>query len=146
MKDKVAEDMKRALKSGDKERLSTLRMLLSAIRYAEIEKHKPLADEDVLTTIGRELKKRHEATEEYRKGNRPELADKEQREAGILEAYLPPQLSDGEVRAIVETTIKEVGALGPGDIGKVMSAVMPKVKGKADGKRVNEIAREAITK
>lgn len=145
LKEKLSEDMKQALKSAEKTKLSTLRMLLSAIRYAEIEKKAELKDEDVLEVVSREIKKRRESIEEYGKGNRPDLVEKEEAEAKILEAYLPPQLTDEEIEAIVKQAIDQVEAMGPADLGKVMGQVMPKVKGKADGKKVNEIARRLLS-
>lgn len=145
LKEKLSEDMKLALKSGEKLKLSTLRMLLSAIRYAEIEKKAELKDEDVLEVVSHEIKKRRESIEEYKKGNRPDLVEKEEAEAKILEGYLPPQLTEEEIEACVKEAIDQVGAMGPADLGKVMGAVMPKVKGKADGRQVNEIARRLLS-
>ncbi|MFZ3062616.1 MAG: GatB/YqeY domain-containing protein [Actinomycetota bacterium] len=145
LKEKISEDMKASLKGGEKERLSTLRMLISAIKYTEIEKRQELKNEDVLEVISREIKRRREAVEEYRKGNRPDLVEKEEREAKILEEYLPPQLSDAEIEAIVKEVIDETGAMGPRDIGKVMGLVMPRVKGRADGRKVNDIVGRLLT-
>lgn len=145
LKEKISEDMKASLKGGEKERLSTLRMLISAIKYTEIEKRQELKNEDVLEVISREIKRRREAVEEYRKGNRPDLVEKEEREAKILEEYLPPQLSDAEIEAIVKEVIDETGAMGPRDIGKVMGLVMPRVKGRADGRKVSDIVGRLLT-
>lgn len=145
LKRKINEDMKTALRGGEKERLSTLRMLVSSIRYAEIEKRRELVDEDVLEVISREIKMRRESAEEYRKGNRPDLVEKEEWEAKILEGYLPPQLTDEEIEAIVRGVVDETGAMGPKDIGKVMGLVMPKVKGRADGKKVSDMVRKLLT-
>lgn len=141
LKDRISIDMKDALKTGDKIRLWTLRLLVSAVRYQEIENKKELGEEEILQVVSRELKKRREAASEYRKGNREELAEKEEQEAKILESYLPPQLSDEEIEHIIKQAIDEVKPMGPGDMGKVMSVVMPKVKGRADGKKVNEAVK-----
>jgi len=141
LKDKISVDMKDALKTGDKIRLWTLRLLVSAMRYQEIENKKELSVEEIYQVVGREVKKRREAASEYRKGNREELAEKEEKEAAILETYLPPQLSDEEIEKIIKQAINEVKPMGPGDMGKVMSVVMPKVKGRADGKKVNEAVK-----
>jgi uncharacterized protein YqeY len=141
LKDKISVDMKDALKTGDKIRLWTLRLLVSAMRYQEIENKKELSVEEIYQVVSREVKKRREAASEYRKGNREELAEKEEKEAAILETYLPPQLSDEEIEKIIKQAINEVKPMGPGDMGKVMSVVMPKVKGRADGKKVNEAVK-----
>lgn len=144
LKDRVSEDCKTALKAGDKLRLSTLRMLLSEIKNAEIAKRGELTDEEEQQVASREARKRKEAIEEFAKGGRQDLVDKETFELGVLEAYLPEQMGEEEVRGIVTSTIEEVGATSPGDLGKVMSAVMPKVKGKADGKMINQLVREML--
>lgn len=144
LKDTVTKDMKDALKSGAKERLSTLRMLVSAMHYAEIEKRGELTDDEALEVVSREIKRRRESIEEYEKGNRPDLVKKEQAELEVLEGYMPPQLAAAEIEKIVKQAVDETGAMGPADLGKVMGAVMAKVKGKADGKLVNEIARRIL--
>lgn len=144
LKEKINTEMKDALKGGEKTRLWALRMLLSAIRYQEIEDKKELSDDEIIVVVGREIKKRKEAAEEYRKGKREELAEKEEQEAEILSAYMPPQLSHSEVEQIIKEAIGEVQPMGPGDMGKVMAKVMPRVKGRADGKKVNEKVREMM--
>jgi uncharacterized protein YqeY len=98
----------------------------------------------VLAIIGREAKKRRESIETYTANDRPELAAAEQAELDVLSTYLPAQMDEEEIRAVVTQTVAEVGAEGPGDLGKVMGALMPKVKGKADGKQVNTIVRETL--
>jgi uncharacterized protein len=145
LKEKLTEDSKAALKSGDKLRLSTIRMLLSEIKNAEIAKREDLTDEELMSIARREARKRREAIEEFGKGGRQDLVDKETYELGVLEEYLPSQMSDEEVSRIVEETIAEVGATSPADLGKVMGALMPKVKGKADGKKVNQLVRDMLS-
>lgn len=132
----------------DELRLSTIRLLKSAIQYHEIQKGGAgygATDEDVIEVIGREIKKRNEAIELYKQGGRNELAEKEQKELEILKSYLPEQMSEDEVRKLVEEAISSIGASGIQDMGKVMGALMPKVKGKADGTLVSNIVREALS-
>lgn len=144
LKETLGEDSKNALRSGEKLKLSTIRMVLAEIRNAEIAKREDLTDEEVLQVVSREARKRKEAIDEFAKGGRQDLVDKETYELSVLEAYLPEQMSDEEVRQIVSQTIEEVGASSPSDLGKVMSAVMPRVKGQADGKKINQLVREML--
>jgi uncharacterized protein YqeY len=144
LKETLNEDLKASLKAGEKLKLSTIRMLLSEIKNAEIAKRGELTDEELLAVAAHEARKRKEAIEEFAKGGRQDLVDKETYELSVLEAYLPEQLSDEEVRRIVEETIQEAGASTPADLGKVMGKLMPKVKGKADGKKVNQLVREML--
>lgn len=144
LKDKINADMKKALRAGDKAKLSTLRMLISEIKNAEIAKRKELDDEGILEVIGKEVKRRKEAMAEFEKGGREDLRDKERIEAQILQEYLPPQLSEEEIRRIVAQTVEESGAASIKEIGKVMALVMPKVKGRADGKLVSELVKAAL--
>lgn len=143
LKDKITTDMKEALKGGEqgKLKLSTLRLLLSEIKNGEIAKKKELSDEEIVGVVSKEIKKRKEAVEQYQKGNRPELAAKEKKEAKILQEYLPEQLSDDELKTIIQETIEEMGVSGLGEMGKVMGAVMSKVKGRAEGSRVSEVVK-----
>jgi uncharacterized protein YqeY len=144
LKEKISRDMKQALKSGDKLRLSTLRLLLSEIRNAEIAKRRELNDEDVLEVIARELRKRRESISEFDKAGREDLSSKEKVEAQILEEYLPPKLSEQEIGEIISRALEESGAQSLQEMGKVMALVMPQVKGRADGKLVNEKVRKAL--
>ncbi|MDD5749031.1 MAG: GatB/YqeY domain-containing protein [Actinomycetota bacterium] len=145
LKEKLQTEMKEALKRGEKIRLSTIRMILSEIRYAEIEKRGELSEEELLGLLTREARKRKEAIAEFERGKRQDLVDKESEELRIIEGYLPEQMAENDIRALLESVIKEVDASSPSDLGKVMSSVMPKVKGKADGRLVNEIARELLS-
>jgi len=133
-----------ALKAGEKARLSTLRMLMSAIKYKEVDAKHQLDDEEVISVISTLIKQRHDSIDQFRKGGREDLVDKETKEVEVLKGYLPPQLSEEEVRNIITKAAAETGATGQKDMGKLMKAVMPQVKGKADGKLVNEIVKEVL--
>ena len=141
----IPEELKTAMKAKDKVRVNTLRAVLSGIKYLRAEGgHDEISDDDVITIINREVKKRRDSIEMYEANNRPELADNEKAEVAILMEYLPAQLSEDEIRAIITDTIAEVGATSPSDKGKLMGALMPKVKGKADGKVVNTLVTELL--
>jgi uncharacterized protein YqeY len=147
MKQRLHDDMTAALKARDEIRKSTLRMALTAVTKAEVagKEARELSDAEVLDVLGAEAKKRRESVTAYREAGRAELADKEQAEADILAEYLPEQLTAEEIAALVTETIAETGAaeLGPRGIGKVMGALQPKVKGKADGGAVSaEVKRQ----
>lgn len=140
------QDMKTALRNKDKERLSVIRMVRASIKKAEIDKRPhTLSDEDVMEVILREIKQRKDSLSEYEKAGRMDLAEKERSELEVLQVYLPAQLTEDEVRAIVQETVQEVGATSKADMGKVMGAIMPKVKGKADGKLVNRLVQQALS-
>lgn len=138
-------EMKQALKSGDKERLSVIRMLISEIKKVQIDAKKELSDEEIIDVLQRYAKQRKEAAKQYREAGREDLAQKEEKELEIVSQFLPEQLSEEEIRKIVEETIKEVGASSIKDMGKVMQAVMPKVKGRADGSIVSKIVKENLS-
>jgi len=141
LKAEIQETVKQAMKSGDRVTLSTLRLLLAALHNEEIRVRRELSKEDIQKTITTLCKQRTEASELYRKGGREDLAQKEETECAILKRFLPQQLSEEEVRGLIQTCIAEAGAQGIEDLGKVMKLVMPKVAGRSDGKRVNELAR-----
>jgi len=145
LKAHLSDDMRTAMKAREKLKVSTLRLASSAVTYAEKDKRRELTEDEVIEVVAREVKKRREAASEYTAAKRQDLADKELEEAEILKGYLPEQMSTDEITALVKVAIVETGALGPGDIGKVMGAVIPKTKGKADGKQVNEIVRSLLT-
>lgn len=144
--DKLQEDIKAAMIARNEEKLSTLRMLKSAIQYAEINKglDYKATDEDILGVIEKEVKKRREAIDLYEKGGRPELADKEKRELETLLGYLPEQMSEEEVSKLVDEAVSSTGATSMQDMGKVMGALMPKVKGKADAGMVSNLVRQRL--
>ncbi|NRQ49298.1 GatB/YqeY domain-containing protein [Aeromicrobium stalagmiti] len=137
LKDQLHSDLTTSMKARDALRTSTLRMVLTAITNAEVsgKEVKELTDDDVLTVLGAEAKKRREAAQAFADGNRPELAEKETAEAAILAEYLPAQLSADEIAAVVSAAVESAGAAGEGmkAMGKVMGIVSPQVKGKADG-------------
>jgi len=144
LKDKIQEALKGALKGQRGVEVSTLRLLLSEIRYAEIAQQKSADDNKVLDVIGKEVKRRRESIEAFKKGNRGDLVAQEEAELAVLLTYLPKQMSREEVMAAARQAMDAVGAKGPGDKGKVMSQLMPQVKGKADGKEVSEIVSELL--
>jgi uncharacterized protein YqeY len=136
----VQDDVKAALKAGDRERVHALRLIADALQKAEKDD-----GGDPVEVLQRERKRRLEAAEAYREGGRAEMADAEQREADIISSYLPEQLSDDELNAIVGDAVAKSGASSPQEMGKVMSIVMPEVKGRADGKRVSAAVKEMLT-
>lgn len=136
--------LKEAMKASDEVRVRTLRLLISSIKNEEVEKGRKLTEEEFSDIVLKEVKKRKEAIEMYEKGQRKDLADEERKELAILEEFLPKQLNVDEIRKMVVETIEAVGASGPKDLGKVMSVLMPKLKGRADGKLVNKIVRELL--
>jgi|SRR5688500_14229241 uncharacterized protein len=141
LKAEIQEAAKEALKARDQVALSTLRLLLSALHNEEIRLRRELTTEDIQRTITTLGKQRAEASELYRKGGRADLAEKEDAELAILRRFLPQQLSEAEVRELIQSCIVEAGAQGVQDLGKVMKLVMPKVAGRSDGRRVNELAK-----
>lgn len=144
MKTRLQQDMKEALKNHDKIRLQTIRMVLAAIKNAEIEKMHPLSDEEVAAVIQREIKMRREALEQFNRGGREDLVRQTEEEIRILEDYLPKQLDDEELKQIIRETIAEVGAQSAKEMGKVMAALMPKIRGRADGKKANSLVKELL--
>ncbi len=142
--DRLSNDMKLAMKAQDKTRLSVIRMVLSAVKYVEIEKKASLTDDQVLDVLAREVKQRKDSLAEFERGNRKDLVAKVKEELAILADYLPEQLSEEAVREVITAVIKEVGATGKADMGRVMGAVMPQLKGRADGKLINTIVQELL--
>lgn len=143
--EQIQEDLKRSMKAKDGNRVSVLRFLMSSIRNREIEKRNPLDDDEVLAEITSSAKRRRESIEAFKEGGRADLVAKEEAELAVLQEYLPEQLSPDEIRGIVQEVIEAVGASTAGDIGKVMKELMPRLRGKADGKLVNEIVRETLS-
>jgi uncharacterized protein YqeY len=141
LKAEIQEAVKQSMKSGDRVTLSTLRLLLSAVHNEEIRVRKELSKEDIQRTITTLCKQRTEAIDLYRKGGREDLAQKEEAEFAVLKRFLPEQLTDDEVKGLIKDSIAEAGAHGVQDLGKVMKLVMPKVAGRSDGRRVNELAK-----
>ena len=146
LQERLTEDVKRAMKAREagKSRLSVLRMVKASIRNIEIDRKKELNDEEVLDVLAKEVKMRRDSMEDFRKGNRPDLVAALEEEIAILAEYLPAQLSEEEVRALVDQAVSQAQAATAKDMGKVMAILMPQVKGKADGKLVNTLVRERL--
>jgi uncharacterized protein YqeY len=138
--DRVKTDLTTAMKAGEKDRVGTLRLMLS-----ELQKDAKEGPGDELAVLRRERKRRQESARAFRDGDRPELADAEEAEAAIIEEYLPAELGDDELRTIVAGAVAETGASSPKDMGQVMKAAMAQVAGRADGKRVSSLVQEALT-
>jgi uncharacterized protein YqeY len=137
--DRVKQDLTTAMKAGERDRVGALRLVLSELQKAEKE-----GSSDEVAVLRRERKRRQESATAFRDGGRPELAAAEEAEAEVISAYLPAELSDDELRAIVAGAVAETGASSPKDMGQVMKAAMPRVAGRADGKRVSALAQEAL--
>ncbi len=145
LKEKLLEDQKDAMRKRDAIRVSTIRMVRAAIANAEIDQGHELDDTGVLAVINRDVKRHRESISEFAKASRQDLLEKEEAELAILLSYLPQQMSVEEVEAAVRTAIAQVGAKGPGDMGKVMSVLMPQVKGKADGRTVSQTVQRFLS-
>lgn len=146
LQERLAEEQKAALRSGDQVRLSVLRLLRSAVHYAEVERGMPLDDQAVLGVVSKQVKQRRESIEEFTKGQRPDLVEKEEAELAVLQEYLPPQASQEEVEAIAQQVISEVGARGRQDVGKVMPQVMSRLRGRAEGRFVNQVVQDLLSR
>ena len=144
LKAEIQQAVKAAMKSGDAVTLSTLRLLLSAIQNEEIKVRRALTADEIYKTISTLCKQRAEAMDLFKKGGRDELAQKEAAELQILQGYLPQPLTEDEVQVLIKESISESGAQGIKDLGKVMRLVMPKVTGRTDGKRVNDLAKALL--
>lgn len=144
LKDKLTQDMKEAMKAKQTERLGTIRQLRGAIKNKEIELQQDLDDDAILSVISTLVKQRREAAQMYADNDRPELAAKEEAEMAVLQEYLPAQLGEDEIKAIVSAVIAETGASSMKDMGRVMPQVMARTKGAADGKFVNQLVRELL--
>jgi uncharacterized protein len=166
LKEKLNIDLKEALRRGEKVKLGTVRLVLSAVKNAEIAKRAKLTDADkslataseeeivkksqledgdILSVIAREIKQRNESIDAYKKGNRPDLVAQEEAELAVLQSYMPKQVSLGEIVAVAKRIIGEVGAHGPNDKGKVMPKIIGELKGKADGKDINAVVTELLS-
>ncbi len=147
LEERVDADLKEALKAKDAIRVSTLRMVKAAIKNLAIEKRaEKMEDKDVIGIISKQIKQHHDSIEQFAKGNRQDLVDKEKAELAILESYLPKQLSAEELKVIVKSTIEKVGAKGRADMGKVMKAAIEEAKGSADGKMLSQMVSEELAK
>jgi uncharacterized protein YqeY len=144
LKQKLTDDLKQAMRGGDTVKRSVIRLLMAAIKNAEIARQKALEDGDILGIIAKEIRQRKESIEAFKQGDRPELAAKEEAEMAILEQYMPAQMSRDEIVAEARQVIKEVGAESIRDKGKVMPQLIAKLKGKADGREINEVVTELL--
>ncbi len=144
LRDRIDADTKVALKAGAKDKVSTLRMLNAALKNKEIDKRRPLTEEEVIETVRSLIKQRKDSIEQFAKGGRQDLVDKETAEVAVLETYLPQQLAREELEAIVRDAITQTGAQGARDMGKVMKALIPMVGGRADGKLLSELVKNAL--
>jgi len=132
LKDRITEDMKSAMRAHEAARLSTIRLLLAGIKQREVDERKVLTDADVLAVIDKMVKQRRDSIAQFEAGKRMDLVAAEQAELEVLQGYLPQQLSDAEIDALIEAAIAETGAAGPAGMGKVMGALKPKLAGRAD--------------
>lgn len=146
LKGKIFEDLKTAMRAGDKVGTSVLRMLNSEIKNKEIALGSALSDEAVLQVVSSQAKKRRDSIEAYEKGGRPDLAEQEKVELKILTRYLPEQVNEAEIRKSVSAAISELGAKSPSEMGKVMGVLVPRLKGKADNSLVSKIVKEELGK
>lgn len=144
LKTQLNDELKDAMRSGDAVRRTTIRYILSAIHNEEIAKQTELDDEGILAVLGRQAQQRRDSIEAFSKADRQDLVDKEKAELELILPYLPRQLSAEEIAELVGQAISDIGASGPGDMGKVMSQVMPKVKGRAEGKQVSSIVSDLL--
>jgi len=144
LKQRIDQDTKEALKKRDSLRLNVLRMLKSEIKYKEIDKGSELSDDEVISVISSSVKKRKDSIQQFEKGGRDDLVAREKAELELILEYLPEQLTEEELFKIINQAIKEVNATGPSDLGKVMKQVMPEVRGRADGKRVNQLVSSQL--
>ena len=144
MLEQLNADMKTAMKNREKEKLTVIRMVKSSLQNEAIKKQADLTEEEELQVLSREVKQRNDSLHEFRKANREDLAEQVENELAIIQAYMTEQLSDEELEKIIQETIDEQQATSKKDMGKVMSAVMPKVKGKADGSKVNQFVMKHL--
>lgn len=143
---RLLDDQKKAMKAGEKLRLSVIRFLRSELKNAEIARKEPLNEGEAVAVVQRELKRRKEALLDYEKANRPDLVEELQEEIKILSEYLPPQLSESEIKEMASAAITELGVSSKKEMGKLMGYLMPRVKGKADGSLVKKVVEELLGK
>jgi Uncharacterized conserved protein len=146
LKDKFTNLLHEAMKAKDEVARDTMRMVLTNLKLAEVEKQQTLDDTAILALVQKEVKMRHESIEEFKKGNRADLVARAEAEIKVLEQFLPKQLSDGELKSIVQSTISEIGASSIADMGKVMKNALPKIQGQAASDRVSAVVKELLQK
>ncbi len=145
LKEEIMADFKTAMKEKDKMRLSTLKLLKSSLRNKEIEEGGDLKEEEIRALLAKEAKQREESIEQYEKGNRQDLADKEKKELEIIQSYLPDPLSEAELDELVDKVIEDTGAADMSDMGQVMGKIMPEVRGRADGAKVQQLVQRKLS-
>lgn len=143
--DQIDQDLAAALKAGENERLSVLRLIKTALKYQQIQSGQELSDADVMKVLQREAKQRRDSIKQYTDGGREDLAQDEQRELAIIEQYLPQQMSQDELAKIVDRAVTETGASGPAQMGVVIGTVMKEVAGRADGAAVSALVKQRLT-
>ncbi|CAN1721483.1 GatB/YqeY domain-containing protein [Hyphomicrobium sp. 1Nfss2.1] len=148
MRDKINDDLKTAMKAGEKDRVGTLRLINAAIKAADIEARPSgkdkISDTDILSVLAKMVKQRRDSIEQYTAGGRQDLVDKEQAEINVIEAYLPKQMSEDEAKTAIAAIIKEVGAAGPKDMGKVMAALKAKYAGQMDFGKASALTKDLL--
>lgn len=144
LRQRIQDDMKSALKAGDKRRLGVIRLIHAAIKQREVDERVELSDAQVLETLDRMLKQRRDSVAQYEQGGREDLAGQERFEIGVIQQYLPEPLSGPEIDALVERAVAETGATGPRDMGKVMAAIKPAAQGRADMARISALVRARL--
>jgi uncharacterized protein YqeY len=146
LRQRLESDLKDALKSGNQDAKDTIRFTLAAIKNAEIEKSGPLNEAEGLALLQQQVKRRADAIDQFKSGNRADLVEREEAQLRVLEQYLPARMSDEEVRVLVAQAIGDVGATSPKDMGKVMPVVIERAEGRADGRRLSNAVREGLSK
>jgi uncharacterized protein len=146
VQERLQSDLKIALKSGNQDAKDVIRFTLAAIKNAEIEKGGALTDEETIAVLRQQAKRRLDAVDQFRSGNRPDLVEREENELRVLEQYLPASMSDDELKALVAQVVGDVGANSPKDMGKVMPVLIARAEGRADGKRLSEAVRAELSK
>jgi len=144
IKEKIQEDMKAAMRGHEKERLATIRLILSALKQREVDERITLSDDQIIVTLDKMLKQRRQSIEEFQKGNRPDLVQKEVDEIAIIQCYMPAQLDLNEIKTLIQTAIQETGASSARDMGKVMAALKPQVQGRADMVMISTLVKEHL--
>ncbi|MBI4837612.1 MAG: GatB/YqeY domain-containing protein [Nitrospirae bacterium] len=146
LSEKLSEDLKAALKAGDKDTVSVIRMVRALIKNREIDKKASLSDEEIYTILNSMIRQRKDSIEQFSKGGREDLVRQETKELAIVQSYLPPQISEDELKVMVSGAIAEAGAAGIKDMGKVMKLITPKVKGQVDGRLLSDFVKQALEK
>lgn len=144
LQERLAQDLKEAMKSGDETRRDTIRTLRATIKYAEIEAGQALSDKDVMAVVAKQAKQRRDSIEQFQRGNRMDLVEQEQKELNVITTYLPKQLTDDDITVRAKAAIAEMGVTDIKGMGKVMSRLSKEMKGLADGKRISDIVRRLL--